>query len=94
MDELDRRDKKGDVLSDLITMNKKTDNFSGKGVVQGVALGASALYLTYISSRDVASPNGNFIFHSGLGLPFLTIHPAAKGQIRSKWYHLDYGVGT
>ena len=34
MDELDRRDKKGDVLSDLITMNKKTD-FSGKGVVQG-----------------------------------------------------------
>ncbi|KAL5271336.1 hypothetical protein ACHWQZ_G001839 [Mnemiopsis leidyi] len=30
IEELDRRDKKGDVLSDLITMNKKTNNFSGK----------------------------------------------------------------
>ena len=30
IEELDRRDKKGDVLSDLITMNKKTNNFSGE----------------------------------------------------------------
>ncbi|XP_063688674.1 sodium channel protein type 4 subunit alpha-like isoform X2 [Bolinopsis microptera] len=30
IEELDRRDRKGDVLSDLITMNKKTNNFSGK----------------------------------------------------------------